>query len=113
MIIETLLNAGADPNVTDNEGHTALLYSVLHACPNIVKLLVDYKADPNIHPNDYSPLRLLAQEEDHEIVSYLLDAGANPNVLDYKGDTPLIIACHNGNKSVVLKLLQHKANHTQ
>ena len=40
----------------------------------------------------------------------MLDAGANPNVLDYKGDTPLIVACRNGNKSVVLKLLQHKAN---
>ena len=47
MIIKTLLNAGADPNVTDSEGHTPLLYGVLHECPNIVKLLLDYKADTN------------------------------------------------------------------
>ena len=40
--------------------------------------------------------------------------GANPDVLDYKGDykgdTPQIVACRNGNKSVVLKLLQNKVN---
>ena len=47
MIIKTLLNTGTDPNVTDSEGHTPLLYGVLHACPNIVKLLLDYKADTN------------------------------------------------------------------
>lgn len=40
--------------------------------------------------------------------------GANPDVLDYKGDykgdTPQIVACRNGNKSVVLKPFQNKVN---
>ena len=109
-IIDALLNAGADPNVTDNEGHTPLLYAVMYQWPDIIKLLLDHKADPNIHPEEYSLLRLAVQEGDCRIVSYLLDAGANCDVLDSDKHTPLMVACCNGHTSVVLKLLQYNAN---
>ena len=110
FIIDVLLNAGADPNVTDNEGHTPLLYAVMYRWPDIVTLLLGHKADPNIHPEDYSPLRLAVQEGDCCIVLYLLDAGANPDVLDSDKHTPLMVACCNGHTSVVSKLLQYNAN---
>ena len=110
-IIDALLNAGADPNVTNNIGRTPLLYAVIYHCPRIVKLLLDHKADPNIHPDhDYSPLRISAQDGDNEIVSYLLDAGGNPDALDHKRQTPLMLASRNQHTSIVLNLLQHKAD---
>ena len=106
-IIDALLNAGADPNVTDNIGHTPLLYAVMYRCPTFVKLLLDHKNDPD---HDYSPLRISAQDGENKIVSYLLDAGANPDALDHKGHTFLMAASHKQHTSIVLNLLQHKAN---
>ena len=66
---------------------------------------------PNIHlDHNYSPLRISAQDGNNEIVSYLLDAGANPDVLDHKGRPFIIAASRNHHTSTVLNLLQHEVN---
>ena len=41
---------------------------------------------------------------------YLLEKGADPNIRDNKGDTPLILAVQAGREDLVRPLLDHKAN---
>jgi ankyrin repeat protein len=45
------------------------------------------------------------------MVERLLAAGANPNVASVVGETPLMIAAHTGNATVVAQLLTHGAAH--
>ncbi|AMV34425.1 Phosphocholine transferase AnkX [Pirellula sp. SH-Sr6A] len=48
----------------------------------------------------------------HDIVQWLLDAGANPNAKTYYGVTPLTIACTQGDMASVRLLLDAKADAT-
>jgi ankyrin repeat protein len=77
-----LLDAGADPNVPDNEGKTLLHYLAAEPYPSIVT---------------------------YEDVEALLDAGADPNVIDKEGWTPARYAGSKGHKDMFRLLLEHGA----
>ncbi|MGD2179735.1 ankyrin repeat domain-containing protein [Lusitaniella coriacea] len=48
-IVETLLNAGADPNLTEEDtGSTPLIYAAKMGCSEMIRLLLKAGADPNI-----------------------------------------------------------------
>ena len=44
------------------------------------------------------------------VTEYLLENGANPNLADNLGVTPLIAATRKGQRDVVVVLLQHRAD---
>ncbi len=50
-LIELLLKKNADPNATDQNGSTALHFSVIFSYEDIVKLLMKYKADSTMKDN--------------------------------------------------------------
>ena len=59
-------------SLTAKDTHHCFMVSFMH-----VQILLNFYwiiKLIQIHPNNYSPLRLSAQEGDHEIVSYFLDA---------------------------------------
>ncbi|MGL6119167.1 MAG: ankyrin repeat domain-containing protein, partial [Fusobacteriaceae bacterium] len=60
----------------------------------LVKILLEYKADPNIaDPNGSSPLEYAVRyNENIELLKLLLFSGANPNVQNDQGETPLMIS---------------------
>ena len=55
--VKLLLKNGADSNLKTNDGYTALTAAVFYTNPDIVKLLLDYEADPFIKliPNMQMP----------------------------------------------------------
>jgi ankyrin repeat protein len=110
--IKALLSAGADPNVYDYYGYTALVVS-LGDLP-IIRLLLNYGADPNIKgTNGWTALvwSIAVTDIDSDAhVRVLLDYGADPNVYDTNVLTPLVYAIANDKLDVVQTLLSRGAD---
>lgn len=108
--ITTLLEAGFDVDVRDDEGRTALMVAVSsHQNRDVVVYLLETGADPNAR--DYSgvtPLMYAAFNNDNpEILSILLsEANLNINAYDQSGWTALMHASRNNGPEVLSALLQ-------
>ena len=88
------LRDGADPNVGDRDGVTALHYAAWHGDrPEAVKLLLEAKADPNVPDHGgATALHYAASHRSPELATRLLEAGADPNVRDKQGLRPVDVA---------------------
>uniref|UniRef100_A0A1X7SXW4 Death domain-containing protein n=1 Tax=Amphimedon queenslandica TaxID=400682 RepID=A0A1X7SXW4_AMPQE len=108
-----LLEAGADPNVTEypSGGSPALIIAIEKDNIDIVKLLLEKGANPNVtkYTSGGSPALIIAIEKDNtDIVKLLLEKGADPNVTKYPsgGSPALIIAIEKGNTNIFKLLLE-------
>ncbi len=74
--------------------------------------MVESLKHPDIPTSKGQPLIVLvAEKNNYELLAYLVDNGADVNVLDiYTGETALIKAARNGNLEMVIKLLSANAN---
>ena len=93
-IASILLHYGADPNVRDYNGRTALVFAVLIG-DEMMNVLLENGADPNIPDNDgRTPLMLSAVDggSDSEIAEILIEHGADVNIQDNSGVTALMWA---------------------
>jgi len=105
-IVLLLIKNGADVNAKTRRGEAALMMAARIGCPGVAQVLIDNKAD--IHARTefgYTALlyavdrgvygnrdNVLIQDR-YNLVKYLLEHGADPNVSIYDtGDTPLRIA---------------------
>jgi ankyrin repeat protein len=77
-IVRQLLAAGANPNVEDEQGRTALSYAVEKDELETVRVLLANGADPNAGRMNL-PLQVAAHRGLTVIVEVLLQAGADPN----------------------------------
>lgn len=94
-ICQTLLKAGANPNLTSGDKLTALHYAIQNKSEAIVEHLLKNGADPNGSKKcGRTPLTLAASRRDVPILRKLLDAGADPNVRGTYGDFPLSCTCN-------------------
>ncbi|WP_422450001.1 ankyrin repeat domain-containing protein [Endozoicomonas sp. ALB091] len=116
LAVNTLLGEGADPNIPDNEGSTALDHAVFNERTNMVDDLLAHGANPDT-PGDTSSCgwsnslcMALSKQYTDDIVDMLLAYGANPNKAGIKGDPPLHMAIEKSNASCVDMLLAHGAN---
>jgi hypothetical protein len=85
-------------NMFDSKGCTPLCIASRKGYIDIVRLLLEYGADPNLPNNDEdkdSPLMCSVGDgvNDINIVKMLLLAGANVNYENYYLNTPLIFSC--------------------
>ena len=91
-LLEVLLSAGADPNIKDKEGETALHEATLGEDEEVALLLIQSGADVNASNNEgVTPLCFASGMGLPRVVSALLERGANPNVR-MEGVTPLHMA---------------------
>ena len=101
LLIDVLIDAGADPNV-DDALHLAADCVFSSEAAEAVSVLLNAGADPNavyILGGD-TPLHLAAdckyKYDPAEVVLVLLNAGADPNAENSYGETPLDLAIEHG-----------------
>ncbi|XDG07628.1 hypothetical protein ABKA04_007243 [Annulohypoxylon sp. FPYF3050] len=105
-----LLENHARVDVTNNRGRTALHLAAegshKEQSEEMVKLLLDYEADPGaVSDGGWTPLHNAAQSGSAPIVALLLDTEANANAVLSNGMTPLHWAAFNGCEKVVQLIL--------
>ena len=116
-IMELLLNAGADPNLSfdaeivkdhkiyDIHGVTIAFWAVRSDEPiylNILKLLIEKGANVNKADSmGNTPLLEACEQGKLESVKILLANGANPNQANLKAEKPLDLAIKSGNKELI------------
>ena len=106
---EIIIAFGADVNKAWLDGITPLHSSVYSNTPRLVELLLKYIADPNLQETHERKTPLCAAVHiDHNnpsdalianksaLLELLIAAGANPNIADHQGKTPLMYATESG-----------------
>ena len=109
-----LIDAGADVNIKDKDGSTALMWASDNGHTETVKLLIDAGADVNIK-NKYGRTALMwaSRCNRKETVKLLIDAGADVNAKDEDGWTALIWASRCGHAETVKLLIDAGAGDSQ
>lgn len=105
------LAAGADPNATENDGTSALLWATYHSASDLAKELLAKGADPNV-ANGFgmTPLLQASRNGDVATLRALLDAGADLAQASRDGETPLMAAARAGSEPCVALLLERGAD---
>ncbi|KAL5083008.1 hypothetical protein Trisim1_002258 [Trichoderma cf. simile WF8] len=113
-IAEALLRHGADPNLQEQGGQTALWMAVIHERIDFCRLLLAHKADPSLalKESDITPLISAVINKSMELVKLLVENGADVNQplgLDNEC-TPVYMATINDDIEMVRYLLSHNAD---
>ncbi len=106
--VKLLLDAKADVNVKDHRGWTALEYAA--GFPELIKILLEAGAKNNPTAINNTLIQAagidVAMLDSESSVKALLEAGADVNVKDEEGFTPLMIAANLAPLAVVQTLLK-------
>ena len=108
-LVQILLKAGADPFLADKMGRTALMEAAANAAFECVQILLPL-SDPNaVNENGENALMIACYEAQEEggaqTVAALLDATANLDAGDAKGETALIKAVRGRSNPAVYRQL--------
>lgn len=92
-----LLENGADPNLRNIHGSSALHAAANNGNENIVNLLLENGADVELaNKIGFTSLHVAVSKGFENIVEILINNDANVNVKDNKGDTPFDLALREG-----------------
>lgn len=106
-IAAALLKAGGNPHCKSKQNVTPLSAAANAKRWDIVKLLATY----NVEPNDNTALLLACGKDGNiEAAKVLLRIGANPNVKNKEGWSPLTLAINWNNWDIVRLLASNQAN---
>lgn len=111
-LVTAVVSAGAIVDMVDADGQTPLLLACLGGRLEIIRLLLDSRANP-AHQNKqaHSALHYLAAFcREQQLLEDLVGAGADVNAKSLKLNTPLHFAAINGNEVATQVLLAHGAS---
>lgn len=92
-IVQALLKAGADVDRKSSDGNTPIIAATLMHRTEVVRELLAYHPDMTIWNREGRvSLGIAVQDGDKDIVTLMLDAGVDPNVMDRNGNRPLFWA---------------------
>lgn len=91
--VKKLMAGGADPNVRDGKGWTALNWASFNGYPGVVKALLSSGADAGIRDKSgWNPFMFAVAAGNTEVVRVFLSYGSDPNDRDKDGGTPVFFA---------------------
>ncbi|KKP07511.1 hypothetical protein THAR02_00432 [Trichoderma harzianum] len=111
-LVESLIKEGANLSSRDNSGRTALWYSPLgedQSVHEVFPLLLDAGGKAILNLGDDSGQTLMhhyAELGSEEAIKILIDLGADINVTDKYGFSPLLWAVVAGQEAIVIQLLR-------
>ena len=110
--VRSLLEEGAEVDLAQSDGMTALHWAAELGNVELVRLLVDAGADLEAPTRigDLTPLHIGAELGQSGTVRALLEAGANAESRNVNGSTPLHFAALSGNVETVEALADHGAD---
>jgi ankyrin repeat protein len=108
-VVRALLKSGADPNVRDASGATALMYAAIYGSVDDMGLILARGGDVNAS-NNIGATALMWAAYDHTKVRLLLSSGASANARTTTNVTPLLVAIRYGNAAVTRLLIASGAD---
>ena len=103
-IVDLLIDGGADVNAEQADGSTALLEAAAAGHVSVVERLIEAKANPDLGATAL-PLPTAALKNHTDILTLLLNGGADPNAEEADGSTALLKAAYSGNVVAINLLL--------
>lgn len=109
--VKYLVNQGANVNVAQGDGMTALHWAAVHDHADLVGILAEAgaKLEAGTRIGGYTPLHVASREGSAAAVKALLAAGANVHALNSVGVTPLHLAGMAGTPEAITALLARGA----
>jgi ankyrin repeat protein len=90
-IIKLIEEKEVDVDCRNVNGTTALHVAAIHQYSNIVRILLHFKANPNIAEYEFNgkktALHHAVEKNNYDVCKLILDYGANPNTQDIHGST--------------------------
>lgn len=109
--VRRLVENGADVNVGQADGATALHWAAYHGDAELAELLLEAGADVSAaNRNGSTPMWLAASQGDATMIETLLEGGADANEELPLGRRPLMLAARSGGVEAVRLLLDHGAD---
>lgn len=111
-----LLDGGANPNADNGNGWTALMLAAMNGNAGAVKVLLDHGADPNFGECEQGPplavaaMSPFAALDEISIIRTMIDHGAEIDIPNGSGMTPLMYATREGNLVRAAYLLERGAD---
>lgn len=95
-VIDLLIEKGANIKMTNKYGATVLGMACGKGNLEVVKRLLRYGVDPNTRNTDNknTALHIAIKKKHEDIACFLIENGADHNIRNNKGDTPLHINSH-------------------
>lgn len=112
-IINLLLNYGANVNIQNKVGYTALMDAVEANNLDLIRLLLAHRANPDLKEYEVGETALFIAVEDESLEAVkilILEGKANINLQDEIGNTALMNAINNDNNNMVEFLLENGAD---
>ena len=107
-VVKKLLNQGANINIIDNYGITALMNASYWGRSYVVRLLLNRGTDINIVDiYGQTALMFAARYGRSHVVRLLLNRGADINIINKHGQSALMCAYKRGNSKIVKVLKEH------
>ena len=103
-ISELLVKHGADVNLCQSNGESALANAANRGNVELTSFLLEHGADPNLRKSFGTPLALA---DGVAVMRVLLEHGADPNIPDGDGDLPIIGSIDANNLDEIELLVRH------
>lgn len=111
-VIKLLIKHGADVNIKDNKNQSLLLYAANSNFSELMEICIESGANVNINIRakyNTTPLFLTVYNDNYHMTKLLLEKGADTNVKNNRGDTPLLIARKHSHIKIEQLLIEYGA----